>query len=304
MKPSVNHLLILTLFASQIFLVNCDSSSRKSVRAMMPNSKQNSFVTAPCTEKVMTLIDDRKKIIDDIQKRLDDAKLHDLPADQKQALTKLVDTDLKNKSNEIYDEIRAIKSGSIKAEGCNSATSDGKKATYSIKDIKAENQKLAKQVSDVTKEANSLMDSDSETNNSALIENQSYTLNEDLAKAITKANVESMYVLDGAVHEGSKSSDELKELKDKKDKAFCYLAGTVGELVKTSDELTLKHLHSQESKDKKTVSAQILLTSEADQIETFVCSLAKSSEIPSDLRKVFGDLIVLKNGAVLSEENK
>jgi hypothetical protein len=304
MKPSVNHLLILTLFASQIFLVNCDSSSHKSVRAMMPNAKQNSFVTAPCTEKAMTLIDDRKKIIEDIQKRLDDAKLHDLPDDQKKALTKLVDTDLKNKSNEIYDEIRAIKSGSIKAEGCNSATSDGKKVTYSIKDINAENQKLAKQVSDLTKEANSLMDSNSETNNSALIENQSYTLNEDLAKAITKANVESMYVLDGAVHEGSKASDELKALKDKKDKAFCYLAGTVGELVQTSDELTLKHLHSQESKDEKTVSAQRLLTSEADQIETFVCSLAKSSEISSDLRKVFGELMTLKNGAVLSEENK
>jgi len=299
-KFKLNRFLFFGLFASQIFLVNCDSKAKHSVKAFMPNSKQNVNVP-PCTDKVMSLIGDRQKAVSDLQKSISDAKGLDLTAEQKANLNKAID-DLKTKSNLIYVEIRSIKTGGTNSVGCNSVTSDGKKAQYLIVKLQQENQDLAKQVSALTKESNSLMMSDEDLNKTTVIENQSYNFKEELAKAMTKDKINFMYVLNGTVHDGSTASDELKLMIAKRDSSFCYLETTLGDSLKDSDEIRVVQIRSKIEADKKSASSQLFFGGSDDKVNIFQCVVQKTSDIPTEIRSIFGELLVLKNGVKTQTE--
>jgi hypothetical protein len=291
MKISINYLLVAGLFASQIFLVNCDSKTNKAVHALMPNSKVNTDSLPPCNDKVMPLITERKTLVDDLNSKIKDAKAHDLTTAQKAELNKAVD-DLKAKSNQVYDAMTAIKGG---AAGCNSVTTDGKKAPYSIALMKKENLDLANQVKALTKESNALTMSDEDLNKTTVIENQSYNVKAELAKEMTKDKVEAVYIVDGKINSGDTAREELPEMLSKKDRSFCYLAVSDGE-TKDSDELKVMSLRSIESADGKSASSILIFVTNGDQINKFNCVSLNVSDVPTEIRNIFGELLILKNG--------
>jgi len=279
------------LFASLIFLVNCDNTSTRSIRALMPANKLDSSHLPPCTESIMTLIDARKKILEDLNKKYNEYKSLDLDQTKKDELNEMVDN-LKNKSNEVYAAIGAVKGG---PQGCNSVSSDNKKLTFSIEAMKLENRNIAKKVAELTGATNALALSSEELNATTLIENQAYKMKSELARVMMAAKVGNMYLMDGKVFDEAGAADDLKTLKEKKDKSFCFLDASIGEI--TSAELVrVIQIHQDPNADQKSTDANVRWVANGDQLNSFSCIVNKTTDVPTELRKIFGDLITLKNG--------
>lgn len=296
MKNAVNSILFVSLFSSLIFIVNCDSSSTRSIKASMPNGKVNTANFPPCTEKIMNLITSRKTTADDLKKKIEELKGHDLSSSEKALLNSLID-DLKKKSNQVYDEIHAIKS---KPEGCNAVSADNKKIPHSIATMKAENQSLGKKVVELTGQSNVLANSSEETDAATLIENQSYTLKSELARVMNKSKVENMYVMGGKIYESANAMADLRAMDSTKE--FCYLELSSGELT-SAEEVRVLRISSGESDNKKSIVSKVLFIANGDQLNSFICSVPNSSDVPTRIRNVFGELITLKNGVSSSPQS-
>src|SRR6476620_1025314 len=135
MKKNSNPFLVAGIFASLIFIVNCNSAGSHGVKATMPAQKLDRSNLPPCTPGIMTLIAERKVIVDDLNKKISEAQGTDLDADHKAALNTAIDN-LRKKSNDIYKDIKAIKGSPL---GCNSVVNPTKKQTYAIEDMRSEN---------------------------------------------------------------------------------------------------------------------------------------------------------------------
>lgn len=284
-------LLMISLFSSLIFLVNCNNNSTRSIRAEMPVTKLDSSKLPPCTGTIMNLVNERKKLAEDLTKKYNEYKNIDLDQAKKNELNVMVDN-LNNKSNEVYSAIRALKGG---PEGCNSVTADGKKSPQVIERMRLEGRSLGKKVAELTGETNLLANSSEEVDATALIENQSYSLKSELARVMTSAKVGNMYIMDGKIFEQAGAADDLKDMKEKKNKTFCFLEASVGEIT-SSDQVRIIQIHSEINADQKSAAANVRWVANGDQLNSFSCVVTKTSDVPTEIRKVFGDLITLKNG--------
>ena len=154
------------ILASIIFLVNCDSTTRREIKAKVSDkAKQTAANYPPCNIKVNNAYDDRLENLIDIGKLTSESKVHDLDAAQKNELQKLV-IDLKTISDTLIKEIQSIKSSNAQqAQGCNrpDTSAPGKKLSISILAIETENLKIAKEVASITKQRNSIIDESDDT---------------------------------------------------------------------------------------------------------------------------------------------
>lgn len=284
-------ILVSGLFASLVFIVNCDSTSTRSVKAATPVRKLDPSKLPPCSAEITTLATDRSKIVDDLKKKIEEAKKSDLTSEMKAALNTAIDN-LRTKSNDLYKKIRALKGS---PEGCNSVTSDNKKATYTIEALKFENSRLGKTVAELTGQSNILANSSAENDATTIIENQTYEFKPELARLMTKAKVDNMYLMDGKIFDGAGVADELKTLKEKKNKSFCYLEASLGELTGT-DRVRVIQVTQEMNSDNKTASAHVRWVADGVQWNSFSCIILKTTDVPTEIRSIFGELIILKNG--------
>ena len=310
MKPTpLKKIIISGLLASCFFLINCQNASPRKVKASMdPNAKQqqqqeDSTKFPPCNDKVATAVTARQSVLADIQTLLDLAAKQELPIDQKAKLQKLI-IDLKTTSISLFREIKSIKASSGSAAiGCNTASSDNKKITYSISKMTAENTVIATKVKDITKESNVILDSkasDELINDTTMIESQVYKLKADLAAALRADKKDGlMYIADGKIFDSSTAKNDMQQLRTKNEKPFCYLEAASGD-IKVDDKITVDSISSKVADDSKSASSTLLLKGDSQQIYVLTCIEQDIHDVPTQMRTIFGDLFTLSQGAKLS----
>jgi hypothetical protein len=287
----LNPFLLAGLFSSLVFIVNCDSNSARSIKAAMPAKKQDTSNLPPCTEPIMTLVNARKKMVDDLNKKYNEYKSLDLDQAKKAELNTMIDG-LRNKSNDTYTAIKALKGAPA---GCNSVTTDNKKSPVLIEAMKSENRTLGKKVAELTGQSNILANSSEENDATTLIENQKYEFKSELLQMMKRSNLERFFIKDGKVTEIKSGMDDIKAMSAKADNEFCYLNSSSDEVSENSNFNIFKIAHK-ESEDKKTVSSRVIFIAEGGQLNSFACQVKTGTEVPTKLRSLFGELITLKNG--------
>lgn len=309
------------ILASCIFLVNCDSTSRREIKARVSDkARQNAAQYPPCNVKVNEAHDDRLSILIDINKLLSESKLHELDAAQKNELLKLV-IDLKTISNSLIKEIQSIKqSGSaVQPQGCNRVdpSAPGKKIAVSITNIQTENLKIEKDVAAVAKQKKSIIDDDNkdddqdsaddnvndEDNNKdkdivedkVLQLNSKYKATRDFADAMDVGNKDgNMYILEGKIHVGENTKKELTDLMLKSEKTFCYLEMSSEKLV--ADELiSVKVLTYKVVENKNITNSQIIFANQGDVLYSLRCSTATNDKdlAAQNIRSNLKELLIL-----------
>jgi hypothetical protein len=299
MRPTTPFMKTLrgVMLAYCFFLINCSDTSTRVVKARMNNNakarQNNTANMPPCSDKVIKVIDERKKIYDDIQELIEDSKSHELDDAQKVALEKLV-IDLKAKSNEIYKAIESIKQGGVTAGGCNHVGADNKKIPYVIKDIRLINYQIAKKVEAITKKPNALSEDADQASATTFLENQTYLITSELASTLVEDKLDGrMYILDGKIHDSSSAQDEMKQLKKENKKSFCYLVAVMGSL-KAESNLTIASMRSKVASSKLSAESAIVFHGESEEQVVLECHVQNIEEVPTAARSVLGELIILK----------
>jgi len=286
----MNPFLLAGLVSSLVFIVNCDSNSARSIKAAMPAKKLDPSTLPPCSANISTLIDARKKMVDDLNKKYTEYKNLDLDQAKKTELNGMVDG-VRNKSNEVYAAIGALKGN---PKGCNAVTPDNKKSTHLIETMKLENKALGKKIAELTGIANILANSSEENDATTLIENQKYSFKQELQQMLKRSNQDRFFIKDGKITEIKSGMDDVKAMTAKADSEFCYLNSSSEEVSENTNFNIFKIAHK-ESEDRKSVLSRVIFIAEGGQLNSFAC-VTNPIEVPTKLRILFGELITLKNG--------
>ncbi|MGZ3691834.1 MAG: hypothetical protein ACXVAX_10040 [Pseudobdellovibrio sp.] len=301
MKPAqLPKKLFLGALAFSVLIAGCDKASKHSVKALISGkqtAQQQSANYPPCNDKVNQAVQARILKLIDINKLIAEAGVHDLTADQKNQLQKMV-IDLKTLSDAVVTEIKNIKQTSgVAAVGCNQidSTNPSKKIPQSVDAINSENVQIARKVAAITKLSNTILDGTNSQQDpaAALSQNQKYKISSDFGDALSESNKDGkMYILDGKIVTDDKSSDELSALIAKNEKAVCSLQMTSGKL-KADDVIVIQLLNSKDSADQKITSTQIIFANADGQLYSLACSSPKSDNTLVQLRTDLGALLTL-----------
>ncbi len=288
--------------ASAILTITaCDNASKRAVKSVLgvEAQKQNTIENLKeCSDKIIELIEERRKTTKEITTLLEDSDRLELTKEQKARLNELI-KELKPKTDIVAVEISRILVDNKASIGCFklSATQATRKNIYLIDNLRIEELKLAKQVAQITKMTNIIIEAaakdESLKEQTTLIEQQNYLIKAELADALTESNKDgNMYILRGKVHIGNDAQDELNQYLTQKKTSVCYLEATTGKLPADS-KLSVTSIRSVIANDQKTSTAHIVLAGESSQLYVFKCNLNSSEEVPSQVRSVFSELIEL-----------
>lgn len=302
-KPvQLTKILICGLLASTLFA--CQKSSDRPLRATM-NGKANPKVTqqnlVPCSEKATNVIKSRQDLMIEMKTLIAEAEVRELADEKKTSLQKMV-IDLAALSKSLVEEIKLIKSGKPQAAtGCNivDAANPDKKTSHTILKINEDDLEIAKKVSAITKQSNSILQEDQNAQQlkaeTTLVEEQTYTLTPNFVNAMGQSKKDgSMYIVAGKVYEQATAKEDLKKLIEEKKTSVCYLEVTSGE-IKETDKITIKIIRTKADEATKTATMKIVFAGEEDKLTSMACFINTEKEVATEARKVFGDLIKLQS---------
>lgn len=305
MKPSLLTKRIVSGLMASAFLAltACDNSSLREVKATLgkkaeQQAQEQIDKSTPCTSEILKMAADRLKPLNEITGLIDISKQQKLTTEQISRLKALVD-ELKSATDKLVEQIEKTKSPQGKnITGCmrTNATNPKLSELYSIATFRNEDVRVARVVSALTQESNSILDA-AQNNpdllaHSTLTENQIYLIKTDLADALSEANLDGrMYILDGRVFTGTEAATQLTQLKAQTTQSFCFLQATLGKL-QTDTAMKLTSMRSQVLNDGASSSSLLVFTGESSQMFTLQCKInSLVSETPSQIRLVLGDLI-------------